>query len=165
MFTLWCSLLVIPAHIQQALWVPPPEYLLSSNPSILFLQVPSLLPPHPGPNCWHCHLHTLPGSHLKMLIFFFFSHCFLTAIWNQIMKALSTAWEAPWSDPAPSASVSCTLCLLTPQCFSPTFRGCTLAAALCAGFCLIGSDLCCSVTSQLDACSRTSDQRLGFSAQ
>ena len=39
--------------------------------SILFLQVPSLLPPHPGPNCRHCHLHTLPGSRLKMLIFFF----------------------------------------------------------------------------------------------
>ena len=67
--------------------------------SILFLQVPSLFPPHPGPNCRHCHLHTLPGSHLKMLIFFF--HCFLTAVWNQIMEALSTAWEAPCSDPAP----------------------------------------------------------------
>ena len=163
MFTLWCSPLVIPAHIQQALWVPPPEYLLSSNPSFSFKFSHSSTPSWPQ-------LPTLPSSQtarvtFKDVDFFFFSSLLSYCNLEPNNESPFHGLGGPMIWPCPLSICILYLCLLTLQCFSPTFRGCTLAAPLCAGFCLIGSDLCCSVTSQLDACSRTSDQCLGFSTQ
>ena len=144
----------------------PPGFHLQNISSVQIHPFPSSSitpPPRPGPNCRHFHLHRLPGSHLKMLIFFssFLSYCNLEPNNESPFHGLG----GPMIWPCPLSICILYLCLLTLQCFSPIFRGCTLAAPLCAGFCLIGSDLCCSVTSQLDACSRTSDQCLGFSTQ